>query len=85
MSRRPSFISLIACLLYSKLLNKLDEETVHNLVKEAIECEEEFVCDALPVELIGMNSTLMQQYIKFCADRLLYDLNYEKIYNVTNW
>ena len=48
-----------ACLLYSKLQEKLDEETVHSLVKEAIECEQEFVCDALPVELIGMNSKKM--------------------------
>ena len=60
-----------ACLLYSKLQDKLDEETVHNLVKEAIECEQEFVCDALPVELIGMNSGKMVEYIKFCADRLV--------------
>ena len=73
-----------ACLLYSKLLNKLDEETVHNLVKEAIECEEEFVCDALPVELIGMNSGKMVEYIKFCADRLVVSLGYSKIWNAEN-
>ena len=73
-----------ACLLYSKLQDKLDEETVHNLVKEAIECEEEFVCDALPVELIGMNSGKMVEYIKFCADRLVVSLGYSKIWNAEN-
>ena len=73
-----------ACLLYSKLQDKLDEETVHSLVKEAIECEQEFVCDALPVELIGMNSGKMVEYIKFCADRLVVSLGYSKIWNAEN-
>ena len=73
-----------ACLLYSKLQEKLDEETVHSLIKEAIECEQEFVCDALPVELIGMNSSKMVEYIKFCADRLVVSLGYSKIWNAEN-
>ena len=57
---------------------------LYSLVKEAIECEEEFVCDALPVELIGMNSGKMVEYIKFCADRLLVSLGYSKIWNTEN-
>ena len=59
-----------ACLLYSKLVNKLPQETIHTIIKDAVEIECEFVRDALPVELIGMNSKLMSQYIHFCADRL---------------
>lgn len=58
----------IAC---SLLLRQLDSERVQNIVHEAVEIETEFVCDALPCALIGMNSKLMSQYIKFVADRLL--------------
>ena len=53
-------------------------------VKEAVEIEIEFICDALPCRLIGMNSFLMTQYIQFVADRLVLQLGYDKIYNVTN-
>lgn len=60
-----------ACLLYSKLVNKLPQETIYAIVRDAVTIECEFVKDALPVELIGMNSKLMAEYIKFCADRLL--------------
>ena len=49
-----------------------------------MEIEKEFVTDALPVNLIGMNAKLMQQYIEFVADRLLVELGNEKIYNATN-
>ena len=73
-----------AVLLYSKIVNRLSQEKIYEIFKEAVDIECDFISNALPVELIGMNSKLMQQYIKFCADRLLYDLNYEKIYNVTN-
>jgi len=73
-----------ACLLYKKLVNKLPEERIQKIISQAVETEIEFVTDALPVELIGMNSNLMSQYIKFCADRLLVALNASKIYNVTN-
>ena len=72
------------CLLYSKLNNKLSTEKIHNIINEAIEIEKEFVSDSLPVELIGMNSKLMTQYIEFIADRLLKQLGYEKLYNVLN-
>jgi ribonucleotide reductase beta subunit family protein with ferritin-like domain len=73
-----------ACLLYTKLVNKLSEEAVHNIISAAVEIEKEFVRDALPVELIGMNSKLMSQYIEFCADRLIVALGYDKMYRATN-
>lgn len=73
-----------ACLLYSMLENKLPQSTINNIVTEAVEYEKEFIIDALPVGLIGMNADLMSQYIEFCADRLVYALGYEKIYNTPN-
>jgi len=73
-----------ACLLYGMLKNKLTEEQVHSIIAEAVEIEKEFVSEALPVELIGMNSELMKQYIEFVADRLIYALGYKKYYNSTN-
>lgn len=74
-----------ACMLYtSHLQNKLPEDTVYNIIKDAVAIEKEFVCDALPVDLIGMNSKLMSQYIEFVADRLLVSLGLKKIYNATN-
>lgn len=73
-----------ACLLYSMLEHKLSEEQVHDLIRDAVSIEHEFVCDALPVSLIGMNSKLMCQYIEFVADRLLASLGYNKIYNSQN-
>ena len=73
-----------AVLLYSMLKTKLDEVDVHNMFNDAVTIEIEFICNSLPCALIGMNSTLMTQYIKFVADRLLVDLNYNKLFNVTN-
>jgi ribonucleoside-diphosphate reductase beta chain len=73
-----------ACLLYSMLETKLPQEQVHAVIKSAVEHEREFVTDALPVSLIGMNAKLMCQYIEFVADRLLLSLGYSKIYNATN-
>ena len=74
-----------ACLLYNKhLVNKLDPNVVREIIADAVEIEKEFVCDALPVRLIGMNAELMSQYIEFCADRLLQELNIPKLYNATN-
>lgn len=73
-----------ACLLYSYLQNKLPEERVHGIIRDAVTIEQEFVTDALPVNLIGMNATSMSQYIEFVADRLLDSLGYSKIYNATN-
>lgn len=73
-----------ACLLYKMLENKLSEETVQGIIRDAVEIEKEFVTDALPVALIGMNAKLMAQYIEFVADRWLTELGYTKIYNATN-
>jgi ribonucleoside-diphosphate reductase beta chain len=73
-----------ACLLYSNhLVNKLDKAQVEEIIRDAVAIEKEFVTEALPVKLIGMNSDLMSQYIEFVADRLLMELGNEKIYNVT--
>ncbi len=74
-----------ACLLYTKhLKGKLNKKTVEKIITDAVEIEKEFVTDALPVNLIGMNAKLMQQYIEFVADRLLMELGNEKVYNATN-
>ena len=73
-----------ACLLYSKMVNKLPESRIVEIITNAVEIEKEFVVDALPVELIGMNSKLMCEYIEFCADRLLGALGCSKFYNAVN-
>jgi ribonucleoside-diphosphate reductase beta chain len=73
-----------ACLLYSYLVNKLPEERVQAIIRDAVTIEQEFVTDALPVSLIGMNAKTMSQYIEFVADRLLVSLGCAKIYNATN-
>ncbi|MCB0401702.1 MAG: ribonucleotide-diphosphate reductase subunit beta [Flavobacteriales bacterium] len=74
-----------ACLLYNNhLINKLSKEKVTKIITNAVEIESEFVTESLPVKLIGMNADLMNQYIQFVADRLLVQLNCEKVYNVTN-
>ena len=74
-----------ACHLYTKhVVNKLPEQTVIDIIRDAVEIEKEFVTDALPVNLIGMNAAQMRQYIEFVADRLLNELIGKKIYNATN-
>jgi ribonucleoside-diphosphate reductase beta chain len=73
-----------ACLLYSKIVNRLSKQKVYRIIKEAVKIEKEFITESLPCELIGMNAKLMSQYIEFVADRLLLQLGYPKIYNVTN-
>lgn len=73
-----------ACLLYRNLINKLPDVRVYEIINEAVEIECEFIRDAIPVELIGMNSSLMEKYIKFCADRLIISLGYQKLYNIEN-
>jgi ribonucleoside-diphosphate reductase beta chain len=74
-----------ACHLYTKhVVNKLPEQTVIDVIRDAVEIEKEFVTDALPVNLIGMNAELMRQYIEFVADRLLNELIGKKIYGATN-
>jgi ribonucleoside-diphosphate reductase subunit M2 len=83
-SRDEALHCEFAVLLYSKLVKKVDKGRIHEIIKEAVEIETEFICEALPCRLIGMNSELMTQYIQFVADRLCVQLGYKKIYNVTN-
>jgi len=83
-SRDEALHCEFAILLYSKLLKKVDKARIHELIKEAVDIETEFICEALPCRLIGMNSELMTQYIQFVADRLCVQLGYKKIYNVSN-
>jgi ribonucleoside-diphosphate reductase beta chain len=72
-------------MLYSDhVKNKLPKETVTKIITDAVVIEKEFVSDAIPVRLIGMNADLMCQYIEFCADRLLLALGCDKFYNATN-
>ena len=73
-----------ACLLYSMISNKVDNDTVNNMFKDAVEIEKEFIIESIPCAMIGMNSTLMSHYIEFVADRLLVQLGYEKIYQREN-
>lgn len=74
-----------ACHLYTDhVINKLPEQTVVDIIKDAVGIEKEFVTDALPVNLIGMNAVQMCQYIEFVADRLLNELGCKKIYNTSN-
>ncbi|CAM9197180.1 unnamed protein product [Phaeothamnion confervicola] len=83
-SRDEGLHTDFACLLYSKLRNKLPPATVAALVADAVNIEKEFVRDALPVELIGMNSALMCRYIEFVADRLLLALGCPRLYEASN-
>jgi ribonucleoside-diphosphate reductase beta chain len=74
-----------ACLLYNNhIVNKLDQDIVASVIADAVTIEKEFVTDALPVALIGMNAAMMCQYIEFVADRLLVSLGNPKMYNVEN-
>ena len=83
-SRDEALHCEFAVLLYNKLQKKIDKARIHEIIREAVEIETEFICEALPCKLIGMNAELMTQYIKFVADRLSLQLGYKKIYNVTN-
>jgi ribonucleotide reductase beta subunit family protein with ferritin-like domain len=83
-SRDEALHCEFAVLLYSKLVKKIDKARIYEIIKEAVEIEIEFICDALPCRLIGMNSQMMTQYIQFVADRLSVQLGYKKIYNVLN-
>ncbi len=74
-----------ACLLYNNhLKNRLPEERVKEIIMSAVDFEKEFVTEAIPVSLIGMNAAQMKQYIEFVADRLLLELGYTKAYNSEN-
>lgn len=74
-----------ACLLYKEhVVNKLPKEEVQKIILDAVKIEKEFILEALPVKLIGMNSDLMSQYIEFVADRLLMELGNDKVFNAAN-
>ena len=83
-SRDEALHTEFAVLLYSKLNKKVSKAKVVEIIKEAVEIEKEFICDALPCRLIGMNSELMCHYIEFVADRLSLQLGYDKIYDAKN-
>jgi ribonucleoside-diphosphate reductase subunit M2 len=83
-SRDEGMHTDFAVLLYSYLENKVSQETVEEIIKEAVEIEEEFICESLPCALLGMNNNLMKQYIHFVSDRLLTQLGFKKIYNEKN-
>ena len=73
-----------ACLLYTKLANKLTKKEVHKIIRDAVKIEKQFITKSLPCELIGMNAKMMCQYIEFVADRLLIQLGYPKAYSAAN-
>ena len=83
-SRDEAMHCEFAVLLYSKLQKKLQKKRVYDIIQEAVEIEKEFITEAIPCRLIGMNSVLMKQYIEFVADRLCLQLGYDKIYNSAN-
>ena len=83
-SRDEGMHTDFAVLLFSKLQKKPKKAKVIELIKEAVQIEQEFISEALPCKLIGMNAKLMKQYIEFVADRLIVQLGYPKIYNSAN-
>lgn len=83
-SRDEGLHTDFACLIYNMLQNKLPESRILEIITDAVKIEQEFITDALPVDLIGMNARLMAQYIEFVADRLLVALGCKKQYNVNN-
>jgi ribonucleoside-diphosphate reductase subunit M2 len=83
-SRDEALHTEFAVLLYSKLQNKLSFKKIKEIIMEMVEIECEFICEALPCRLLGMNSNSMSDYIKFVADRLSVQLGYDKIYDVRN-
>jgi len=83
-SRDEGLHAEFACLIYGMLQHQLPEDVVHDIIRGAVAVERKFICDALPCDLIGMNSELMVRYIEFVADRLLSALGHTKIFGATN-
>ena len=83
-SRDEGMHTDLAVMLFNKLNKKLNKSKVKEIVREAVTIEKEFICEALPCKLIGMNAKLMSQYIEFVADRLLVQLGCTKEYKVEN-
>merc|ERR1712099_17729 len=83
-SRDEGLHAEFACMLYGMLQNKLPDAVVHDIVRGAVVAERKFICEALPCDLIGMNSEMMTKYIEFVADRLLTSLGHPKIFEAQN-
>lgn len=83
-ARDESMHTDFACLLYSKLTQRVPKELVESMFRDAVEIEKEFIIESIPCSMIGMNKELMTDYITYIADRLLLLLGYDKIYNTTN-
>ena len=83
-SRDEALHTEFAILLYSRLQRKLSKKRIHEIIMDAVEIEKEFITEAIPCRMIGMNARLMCQYIEFVADRLCVQLGYDKIYNSSN-
>jgi len=83
-SRDEGLHTDFACLIYKLLKHKLEDDMVHDIIRGAVAAEKEFICEALPCALIGMNSSQMMEYIQFVADRLLTALGHPKLYNTAN-
>eukprot|EP00415_Alexandrium_ostenfeldii_P000477 UN0477 len=83
-SRDEGLHAEFACMLYGMLQHKLPEEVVHSIIRDAVEVERQFICEALSCDLIGMNNELMTRYIEFVADRLLTALGHSKLFGASN-
>ena len=83
-SRDEGLHTDFACLLFSHLNNRPSKEMIQEIIVDAVNIEQEFLTEALPCALLGMNSNLMKQYIEFVADRLLVALGNEKVYRSSN-
>lgn len=83
-SRDEALHTEFAVMLYNKLQRRLSKNRIHEIIREAVSIEKEFITEAIPCRMIGMNAKLMVQYIEFVADRLVLQLGYDKIYNSQN-
>jgi len=83
-SRDEALHTEFAVLLYTKLQKKLSQKRIHEIIRESVEIEKEFITEAIPCRMIGMNASLMTKYIEFVADRLCLQLGYDKIFHSSN-
>ena len=83
-SRDESLHTEFAIMMYKYLNNKMKQEDIHDIMKEAVEIETEFITESIPCRLLGMNSELMSEYVKYIADRLLKQLGYDPLYDIHN-
>merc|ERR1712086_324673 len=83
-SRDEGLHAEFACLVYNMLQNRLPDDVVHDIIRGAVTAERQFICEALPCDLIGMNNDMMTRYIEFVADRLLASLGHPKLFGASN-